>query len=357
MNIMKANIILAKSIRHAFYSLLIIQCSLSAVAQTPTLQAVTDVTNGNYTTKNVWLGMSPAAGVTEQALNVGGRIKMLGLTSGYTLGTDANQPTIYRSGINTGTYPFNNFDHLLIQAGIQNRDIILLTGSTPTPRLVVTGNGNVGIGTATPTTLLNVNGGAIRLNNPGLYPYGINIDVDFPGGWAREYSISHGGTGKLFAWGVQSSGNALTYAYIGGNTIADAANTAPWMAFKPNGNVGIGTTNPQAKLAVNGDVFAKKIKVTQASADWPDYVFEAPYMLMPLDSLEGYVKENKHLPEIPTAAIVEKEGLDLGEINKTLTKKLEEVTLYLIEINKRNKALEERLRQLEAQSQRHNVKK
>lgn len=221
------------------------------------------------------------------------------------------------------------------------------TGTVAPIRMTLDNIGRLGIGTTTPTTLLKVNGGAIRLNNPGLYPYGINIDVNFPEGWSREYSISYGGTGKLFAWGVQGYGNAMTYAYIGGNTTADVAGTAPWMAFKPNGNVGIGTTNPQAKLAVNGDVFAKKVKVTQASADWPDYVFEALYILMPLDSLEGYVKENKHLPEIPTAAMVEKEGLDLGEINKTLTKKLEEVILYLIELNKRNKMLEERLQQLE----------
>lgn len=347
MNIMKANITLSKSIRHTFCSLLIILCSLSAVAQTPTLQAVTDVTNGNYTTKNIWLGMSPAAGVTEQALNVGGKMKMLGLASGYTLGTDANQPTIYRSGINTGTYPFNNYDHLMLQGGIQNRDIILLTGSTPTPRLVVTGSGNVGIGTATPTTLLNVNGGAIRLNNPGLYPYGINIDVNFPGGWAREFSISHSGTGKLFGWGVQGNGSSLVYAYIGGNTTADAANTAPWIAFKPDGNIGIGTTTPGTyKLAVEGTIGARKVKVTQTA--WADFVFKPDYELRSLKQVENYIKENGHLPEIPSAKDVETEGLDVGEMNKKLLQKVEELTLYIIQLKKDSEAQQQMIQELKA---------
>jgi len=330
---------LKNTLRHLIFSLFICQCTLSAAAQTPTLQAVTDVANGNYTTKNVWLGMAPGAGVTEQALNVGGRVKILGLTGAYTLGTDANQPTIYRSGINTGTYPFNNYDHLMLQAGIQNRDIILLTGSTPTPRLVVTGSGNVGIGTTTPTTLLNVNGGAIRLKNPGLYPYGINIDVDFPSTWAREYSITYGGTGKLFAWGVYGNGSALTYGYIGGNNTQESVATSPWMVFKPDGSVGIGTTTPQAKLAVNGDIFSKKVKVTQTG--WPDFVFHQDYKLPSLQEVANYIKTNQHLPEIPSAAEVEKEGLDLGEMNKKLLQKIEELTLYIIELENRVEKMEQ----------------
>ncbi|SEL69197.1 hypothetical protein SAMN04488505_102865 [Chitinophaga rupis] len=188
-----------------------------------------------------------------------------------------------------------------------------------------------------------------RSKAPG-FPYGLFIigeseDV-VPSG-------SYTGYGAVVIDGRNKTGDTL----INNNVFAVNNYGKNYLLVKGNGSVGIGTQDTKGyKLAVNGSAIFTKVKV-EAYSGWPDYVFETPYILMPLDSLEGYVKENKHLPEIPPAAIVEKEGLDLGEINKTLTKKLEEVTLYLIEINKRNKALEERLRQLEAQSQRHSVKK
>lgn len=291
------------------------------------------------------------------------------LTIESTDSTSANIIRLEHNGINGGTVFLGtaptNYPVLLhrkanilesytdLHVGAANAGSIFFeTGRTSTAapvRMTLDNAGRLGLGTTTPTALLNVSGGNIKLNNPGPYPYGINIDVNFPGGWAREFSISHSGTGKLFGWGVQGNGSSLVYAYIGGNTTADAANTAPWIAFKPDGSVGIGTTNPQAKLAVNGDVFAKKIKVTQTG--WPDYVFEAPYMLMPLDSLEGYVKENKHLPDVPAAAIVEKEGLDLGEMNKTLLQKIEELTLYLIDQQKQLKSQQEQISLLQEQNE------
>jgi hypothetical protein len=211
-------------------------------------------------------------------------------------------------------------------------------------RMTLDNAGRLGIGTTTPATALHVNGGAIRLTNPGGYPYGINIDVDYPEAWAREFSITHSSTGKLFAWGVYGTGSAITYAYIGGNTSADLAHAAPWMTFKPDGNIGIGTTTPQAKLAVNGDVFAKKVKVTQTG--WPDYVFNKDYALPSLTDIEKYIKEHQHLPDIPAAAEIEKDGLDLGEMNKKLVQKMEEMTLYLIELKNENKELKQQQNEL-----------
>jgi hypothetical protein len=105
-----------------------------------------------------------------------------------------------------------------------------------------------------------------------------------------------------------------------------------------DGKVGIGTATPQAKLAVNGDIYAQRVKVTQSG--WPDYVFEDDYKMPPLTEIASYVKEHKHLPDIPAAAEVEKEGLDLGEMNKRLLQKIEELTLYLIEQDKRIRQLE-----------------
>ncbi|RWU09974.1 hypothetical protein [Pedobacter chitinilyticus] len=99
-----------------------------------------------------------------------------------------------------------------------------------------------------------------------------------------------------------------------------------------NGNVGIGTTNPQEKLSVNGKIRAKEIKVE--ATGWPDYVFKPDYETMSLQELDSYIKANGHLPEVPAAAEAEKEGIALGEMNKILLKKIEELTLHLIDKDK-----------------------
>lgn len=104
------------------------------------------------------------------------------------------------------------------------------------------------------------------------------------------------------------------------------------LLVRADGNVGIGTSTPQAKLAVNGDIFAKKIKVIQTG--WPDYVFKPGYQLPSLQDVGKYIKNHHHLPGIPSAAEVEKESLDLGDMNKRLLQKVEELTLYLIDQQK-----------------------
>ncbi len=98
------------------------------------------------------------------------------------------------------------------------------------------------------------------------------------------------------------------------------------------GNVGIGTTNPTSKLTVAGTIASREVKVTVDAG--ADFVFENDYILPSLDSVANFIKENKHLPEIASAEQMKKEGINLSEMNIKLLQKIEEMTLYMIEMKK-----------------------
>lgn len=101
-------------------------------------------------------------------------------------------------------------------------------------------------------------------------------------------------------------------------------------------SLGVGTSDIPAgfKLAVGGKAIAEEIKVKLKSSGWPDYVFDSSYQLTPLPVLETFIKTNKHLPDIPSAATTEKDGVDIGAMQRLLLKKIEELTLHLIELEK-----------------------
>jgi len=106
-----------------------------------------------------------------------------------------------------------------------------------------------------------------------------------------------------------------------------------------DGNVGIGTDTPKEKLSVNGNIRAHQIKVE--TTNWPDYVFKDDYKLSSLEDTEKFIQVNGHLPQVPKAETVEKEGYSLNEMDKILLKKIEELTLHLIRLDKENKELKE----------------
>lgn len=106
-----------------------------------------------------------------------------------------------------------------------------------------------------------------------------------------------------------------------------------------SGNVGIGTqTTGTYKLAVNGNIRAKEIKVE--TANWPDYVFTENYTLPTLEEVQKHIDQNGHLINIPSAKEIETNGLELGEMNRLLLEKIEELTLYILEQEKRIQYLE-----------------
>jgi hypothetical protein len=138
------------------------------------------------------------------------------------------------------------------------------------------------------------------------------------------------------------NGGTVTYY----EKIVDDANILVGNVLVEKGNVGIGTTNPKAKLAVEGNILATEIKV-KTDISVPDYVFEPDYKMLSLTEIENYVKEHKHLPEIPSANMIRQNGLDLAEMNLSLLKKVEELTLHLIEKDKLLTDVVKRLERLE----------
>jgi len=175
----------------------------------------------------------------------------------------------------------------------------------------------------------------VGLNAPA---YGVKIKTNFPaynGNYARAFMLSNQDASVDF-FGLGALGNVVngvsgfTYGYIGQGF------NNPMMTFLANGNIGIGTTDPKGyKLAVAGNMIAESVKV-QLKGSWADYVFEDDYKLKTLEEMEAFVKKNKHLPEIPSAAEVKNNGIDLGEMNVRLLQKIEELTLHLIEKEKKD---------------------
>ena len=220
---------------------------------------------------------------------------------------------------------------------------------TPTMTLKAE-NGNIGIGTTSPSEKLEI------------------VDVE-PSLRIRSTDANKKTTIKL-DWGIaNNAGLHLSYHPNSAISFIDAkyASTTgqafgdiqfrrsisgvmtPTMTLKAeNGNIGIGTTTPTEKLSVDGTVLAKKVRVSLAGADWPDFVFEPNFKLRTLNELEAYVQANKHLPEVPTAKEVEKDGLDLGKMDATLLQKVEELTLYLIQENKDKEELRKENQELKA---------
>lgn len=121
-------------------------------------------------------------------------------------------------------------------------------------------------------------------------------------------------------------------------------NTSTGNIYHNDYNVGIGTENPDEKLCVNGTIKAQRVKVTRE--DWSDFVFNDDYNLRPLDEVEKYIKANKHLPDIPGEKEVLENGFDLGDMNAKLLQKIEELTLYMIELKKDNDSLRKEISNL-----------
>ena len=185
------------------------------------------------------------------------------------------------------------------------------------PKITLDVNGNFGIATTTPSALLHINS---MLDARKTFRIYWNNDLS-------KYLNIWQGTGGCV---IDPIGTGLLYLGYDQPTNVIMGITGSGVN---SGNVGIGTTTPDAKLAVNGQVHATEVKVTIA-VPGPDYVFDKDYKLTPLEDIKNYIDQNKHLPEVPSAKEMEVNGIQLGEMNMLLLKKIEELTLYVIELKR-----------------------
>ncbi|WP_428231959.1 hypothetical protein [Flavobacterium sp.] len=189
-----------------------------------------------------------------------------------------------------------------------------------TPYFHISNNGNVGIGTYQPNVPLTVYG----VSN--FFPARIGS------GDARSLEISNTAN---FATFVNNQYPVFLKTGSGDQPLVlDAA------------RVGIGTANPSSMLTVAGNIASREVKVTVDAG--ADFVFENDYNLPSLESVDKFIKENKHLPEIASAKKMQKDGINLSEMNIKLLQKIEEMTLYMIEMKKENEKQNEEIKNLKA---------
>lgn len=206
------------------------------------------------------------------------------------------------------------------------------------------GNNNVGIGITTPTEKLVVQGNSAKIKiQTESNPINYNTYIESNYNASNTFNIVDQGIRKFGSKEI-GIGTPDTYvsSYYGiafATETTTTENSKVRMYLNQAGNVGIGTTKPDSKLTVNGNIHAKEVKI-DLSIPVPDYVFANNYKLKTLQQVEDYINKNNHLPEIPSAQEIEKNGLMLAEMNMALLKKMEEMTLYMIEQNKRIEKLE-----------------
>ncbi|WP_421876517.1 hypothetical protein [Marinoscillum sp.] len=198
--------------------------------------------------------------------------------------------------------------------------------------LVINHLGEVGIGTTNPSQQLHLTE-KLKLNwNDANTVSTDDSPTIYASGQGSSYPFS--GRGNLILQTRATNSNGF------GDLVVMTGQTAtPKFVVKALGDVGIGTTTPDSKLTVKGNIHAEEVKV-DLNVPGPDYVFDEEYELASLDEINAYIKAHKHLPEVPSAKEMEANGINLSEMNMLLLKKVEELTLLLIEQNDRIKKLE-----------------
>jgi autotransporter adhesin len=244
---------------------------------------------------------------------------------------------------------------------ISNSLSIGFKSSQPTlfisPPSIPGGIGNIGIGTSSPQAALDVVGnmnlkgnislkGNITVNNREIISSTGNFPTDTTRWILDSVSVD---TSNMYYAELGNIGigtkHPKAYFHVQGGT---SNNPDSSFLINRNGNVAIGaiSVNDTFKLSVKGVIRADELLVYE---DWADFVFSPEYTLRPLDEVEHFIKDHQHLPDIPSAEQIRKNGLALAETQKLMMVKIEELTLYVLELKKQNDKLMEQITRLTAE--------
>jgi trimeric autotransporter adhesin len=276
-------------------------------------QAMTNSTTG---TMNTALGYQGLFSNTTGSYN-----SIYGFQTGYDNTTGGSNTYFgYNTGrgITTGSYNTVIGANVTGLSASLNNHVIIADGQGH-QRIDIDSLGDVGIGTTTPSAQLHTTGTVLFAGLP-VNSAPTNVIVSDASGHIGYEAVSSFSGGGSSSWSTSGSNihNSNTGVVIVG--------AIPTVLF----------SDPNLKLAVNGDIYSQKVVVT--ATGWSDYVFDPGYKLISLKELEAFVIKNRHLPDMPSASDVEKGGIDVGSNQNVLLKKVEELTLYSIEQSKKTEA-------------------